>query len=222
MEVAIYLRTSTEEQNPQNQLRDCLGLLKDLGETEYEIYEEKQSAWKEEFKREEFNKIRELIKQRRIKILIVWDLDRLYRNRKNLVAFFKFCKAYDCKLFSYRQRFLEDINKAPAPWNEMLMDNMIFILGWIAEEESSKKSERVRASIKKNKQGKTISKYGKLWGGRPVPLRVRKQIVELRKQGKSFRDICKEVYYWDKSRNKHFVSMGFVHKVLAEIPQKNS
>ncbi len=54
---AIYLRTSTEEQNPQNQLNDCLSLANpDQNSTQgkgrqksapVKVYEEKQSAWKE-------------------------------------------------------------------------------------------------------------------------------------------------------------------------------
>jgi len=222
MKVAIYLRTSTDEQNPQNQLKDCLELLKSFKDTEHEIFEEKQSAWKEDTKREEFNRIKKLIKERKFDALIVWDLDRLYRNRKKLVAFFKFCKVYNCAVHSYRQDWLEQLHKIPDPFNEIMFDLMLQIMGWLAEEESIKKSQRVKASMKKNKQGKTISKYGKVWGKKPVSVKVQKQIIELRKQGKSYRDICKEVFYWDKSRNKHFVSMGYVHKVLNETPHKTS
>ena len=50
----IYLRTSTEEQNPENQLKDCLSINK-YGE--YELFQEQQSAWKDDLKRIEFNKI---------------------------------------------------------------------------------------------------------------------------------------------------------------------
>lgn len=218
----VYLRTSTDEQNPQNQLGDCKRIAEELGVDDYEIYEEQQSAWKEEHKRKQFNKIKELIKKRKVQSLIVWDLDRIYRNRRLLVQFFQLCKINNCKVHSFRQDWLEQLHKIPNPFNEIMFDLMLQIMGWLAEEESIKKSQRVKASIKKNRQGQTISKYGKVWGRKLVPIRVQKQIIELRKQGKSYRDICKEVYYWDKSRNKHFVSMGFVHKVLAENPHKNS
>ena len=39
----IYLRTSTEEQNPLNQLKDCKTICKEP----YEVVEEKQSAFKD-------------------------------------------------------------------------------------------------------------------------------------------------------------------------------
>jgi len=43
LKTVIYLRTSTQEQNPLNQLRDC----KTLVSGDYEVVEEKQSAFKD-------------------------------------------------------------------------------------------------------------------------------------------------------------------------------
>ena len=108
MTTIIYIRTSTEEQNPENQFKDCASLC----DSEYEVVEEKKSAWKDDYKREGFNEILKSIKQRECNELIVWDLDRIYRNRMKLIAFFKEAKYYDCKIRSYRQKFLEDITTA--------------------------------------------------------------------------------------------------------------
>ena len=80
----IYIRTSTEEQHPENQLKDCKTLTKE----DYELIEDKQSAWKEEKERDGFNRVKKLIKSGKIKHFIVWDLDRIYRNRKKLQEFF--------------------------------------------------------------------------------------------------------------------------------------
>ena len=213
----IYNRTSTEEQNPENQLEDCKEVIKRLNIFEFEIIEEKQSAWKDDFKRDKFNELKLQIKKREVKKLIVWDLDRIYRNRIKLIAFFKYCKTYGCKIFSFRQQFLEDINNAPEPWNEMLFDNMIFILGWMAEEESSKKSERIRASLTKDKTGQTISKYGKIWGRKKVPIKTLRKITELHEQGKTYREISNEIYYWDINNHKKYVSIRLVHKTIVEF-----
>ena len=216
MKTAIYLRTSTEEQHPENQLADCNIIAERLGDKDCKVFEEQKSAWKDDYKRDVFNEVRQLIKKREIKSLIVWDLDRLYRNRKKLIAFFKFCRTYNCKVYSFRQTFLEDIHSSPEPWNEMLFDNMIFILGWISEEESTKRSERVRLSMKKNKHGQTISKYGKVWGRKKMGEKAKRKIIEMHNQGKTYREICNGVTYWDKNRHKRNVSMGVVHKILAE------
>ena len=204
----IYIRTSTEEQNPQNQLADCKTLL----DTEnYEIVEEKQSAWKDK-DRPLFESIKKRIQKREVKELICWDLDRLYRNRKKLIEFFEFCKIYKCKIISYRQQWLNQLHQMPEPFNEIMQGLMIQIMGWIAEEESRKKSERVKIAHKNST---------KKWGRRPLE-NVDARVLELHKQGKSLREIASQVYYWDSSRNKKFVSKSAVHKIIKQIEGDSS
>lgn len=179
----IYLRTSTEEQNPQNQLKDCLSLYKkEWGE--YEVIEEKQSAFRDKKERKKFEKLKKDIMKRRVKRLIVWDLDRIYRNRKRLIAFFALCKVYECNVFSYRQSWLNQFNKYPKPWNEILYDFMLQIMGWIAEEESNKKSERVQAAYKSHR--------GKKWGRPATHTNKKKVIIDLWKNDLSYREISKK------------------------------
>ena len=48
----IYLRTSTEEQNPENQLKDCL-FINNFGE--FVLFEEKQSAFKDKDRKSIYN-----------------------------------------------------------------------------------------------------------------------------------------------------------------------
>lgn len=210
-ETIIYLRTSTEEQNPENQLKECLSV---CPSQEYTLLQEQKSAWKVDEERVEFEKVLTAIKKKHCDSLVVWDLDRIYRNRKKLVSFFELCKIYKCKIYSYRQKFLEDINKAPEPWNEMLFSNMIFILGWIAEEESKKKSERIRAAMRRDETGRITSYKGNVWGRKEVPQSTQEEIIKLHEQGKNYREICQLVFYWDASRHRKNVSMGYVHKVL--------
>jgi len=45
---AIYLRTSTKEQNPENQLNDCIKFCRKIGISEYEAFSEQKSAWMRE------------------------------------------------------------------------------------------------------------------------------------------------------------------------------
>jgi DNA invertase Pin-like site-specific DNA recombinase len=160
MITAIYIRTSTEEQNPELQLNDCESINK-YGQ--YELFKDKQSAWKDYKEREDFEKLKIKIKKRQIIHLIVWDLDRIYRNRTKLKAFFEFCKVYDCKIHSYRQEWLEDVHKIPPPFNEIIHELLIQIMGWMAEDESKKKSDRVKMAIRKKIKG-TYSYKGNKWG----------------------------------------------------------
>lgn len=219
----IYVRTSLGEQNPKLQLNDCIKVIKRLkiSDDSYETLEESKSAFKDDDKREIFNSILLQIKKRNVNNFIVWDLDRVYRNRKKLISFFKLCKVYGCKVYSYRQQFLEDINKAPEPWNEMLFDNLIFILGWIAEEESVKKSERIKMAVRrKNRDGETIKAHsykGNKWGRKEIKnKKMIVNILKLHKQGLSFSKIAKKVEYYDKSNNKINPSVWLIWKIVNE------
>jgi len=211
MRTYIYIRTSTEDQNPQLQLKDCLSINK-YGE--YEIVKEQKSAWKKDNNRIEFESIRTLIKQRKVNHLICWDLDRLYRNRIKLIAFFKLCKLYGCKVHSYRQQFLESIHDMPEPFNESMFDFMLQILGWMGEDESKKKSDRIKSAVRKRKGEETKSYLGNRWGRKPLSNKTINQIKELHKTGMSIREIAQSVIIYDKNRNERFVSKSAVHKVL--------
>lgn len=213
----IYIRTSTEEQTPELQLNDCQTLALKLGLNNSEVVSEQQSAFKD-IAREKFESIREAIKKQEVKILICWDLDRLYRNRKKLIEFFEFCKIYNCKIYSARQEWLESLNKMPEPFNEMMFNLMLQIMGWLAEEESSKKSMRVKNAVVKE-QGITKSYKGNKWGRKNIPEETKQAIIEAYKKNKSYSQICLEVFYWDKNRNKKQVSKGVVHKIIKEFKQ---
>lgn len=217
----IYIRTSTEEQTPELQLRDCEELSKKL-KLDYQIIQDKVSGWKE-IEREGFDNLVLSIKKNQIENIICWDLDRLYRNRKKLIEFFQLCKIYKCKVHSYRQQWLESLNTIQPPWNEIMFDLMLQIMGWLAEEESTKKSERVKLAMKEE-NGRIYSKYGKEWGmhsigekvcDKETGIKVDNKIVELAKQGLTIRQIRihPELYYW-KDGNKKLVSIGYIHKVL--------
>ena len=212
MKTIIYLRTSTQEQNPENQLKDCISI-NQFGA--YELFEEQQSAFKDK-NRQKFNQIIKIIKQGNVEHLICWDLDRLYRNRKKLIEFFEFCKIYNCKIHSFRQGWLEDLNKIPKPFNEIMHGLMLQVMGWLSEEESIKKSERVKSAVRK-KDNKTISYKGNKWGRKPIKTkRLIKDIIKLKQQGLTLRAITKQVYYYDKSGNKKNPSPAFVYKLLKE------
>lgn len=190
MKAVIYLRTSTEEQNPENQLKNCLTLIEsnEIKEGEYTIVEERLSAWKE-IERPLFKEIINSIKKKEINILIVWDLDRLYRNRKNLLGFFQLCAVHGVKILSYRQKWLTDLQTLKLPTGfewiaEMQINNFLNFLGWISEDESNKKSDRVKIAFKNHK--------GKRWGRPKVHTNKINVILEYYNQGLSYRQISEK------------------------------
>lgn len=224
-ETFIYLRVSSEEQNPENQKKDCIALADKLKLKDCVVLLEKQSAFKDNIKREVFESIRKAIKKKEINNLIVWDLDRIYRNRQRLLDFFNFCKAFEVKIFSARQKFLNDFDNINMPPGfeflvEMYRNNFLQFLGWIAEEESRKKSERVKLAVRKNNKGKTISYKGNLWGRKSLSKNTIEEVLKLYKQGLSMRAISKQVFYWDKNNNKKLIALSSVHKIIKQF--KNS
>ena len=218
----IYLRTSSEEQDPELQKNDCLQLSKRVELREPEILEEKKSAFKDDRKRKEFNKILYLIKRSSLRALVVWDLDRIYRNRKKLVGFFELCKAFDCKIYSVRQTFLNEIQETKLPegfefMKDMMINNFIQFLGWIAEDESKKKSDRVISAIRYREDG-AYSYKGKKWGRKRLSKNTIKKVLDLKKDNPeiSIRAISKQVVYYDKHNNAKSISRSAVHKILSE------
>ena len=203
MNTIIYLRTSTEEQNPENQLESC----KKLTNEEYYLIEDKQSAFKDNIEREGFERVRKLIKSGKIENFIVWDLDRIYRNRKRLTEFFEFCKMYNCNIHSVNQLWLEQLTKIPEPFNEIMYNLMLNLMGWLAEDESKKKSERVKSAVRK-KNGKTISYKGNKWGRKSISTQLRNKILNFTKEHPemSIRQTAKELN----------ISKSVVHKYMAK------
>jgi len=208
----IYIRTSTLEQSPELQLKD-ISTITPLDDGM--IYKEQLSAWCENVKRVVFEDILKLIKKHKASDLYVWDLDRIYRNRKRLQEFFILCKSYNCKIHSYRQKWLEDINSIPEPFNEIVNDLLISVFGWIAEEESNKKSERIKLAVRKKTGKKTKSYKGKKWGRRALPKQTVDKVMELHEQGFSIRKIANNVQKWNNGNSKN-ISKSVVHKIITQ------
>jgi DNA invertase Pin-like site-specific DNA recombinase len=215
--VAFYIRCSTAEQNPKLQIRD----LDTICSEEHDVYMENESAWADNVTRPEFNKVIALIKKRKLTDLFVWDLDRIQRNRKRLVEFFVLCKNYGCKIHSYRQTWLEDINSIPEPFNEIVVDLLINVTGWMAQDESLKKSQRVLMAVKRRKDG-TFSYKGNRWGRKSLPKQTIDRILELHEDGKSIRQIAALVKVYDKNNHGRNISTTSVHRTILEYRKEKN
>jgi len=218
----IYVRTSTEEQNPKLQIKDCVELAKKLKLFNFEILEEYGSAFKDNVKRPVFDSIKKGIIKLKVKNLIIWDFDRLFRNRIKTVEFIRNYGKLGLKVYSFRQTWFQDIEKIPEPFNYIMKDLMLQITGWIAEEESQKKSDRIKNALRKNKKGITVSYKGHRWGRKLLSKVARQKILDLHKDGLTMRMIAKNVTYADKNNNMKNVSLGIVHKTIVEFNLKNS
>ena len=224
----IYIRTSTKEQNPELQRQECIDFSTRMGLDLIEVVSEQSSAYKIDKKRPKWESLVERAKKEKLSI-VLWKYDRAFRNREE---FFKFIKVmfevYGVKVYSVTEpsilSFWEMMDKSHSDnpiFNELLngifkamWDFMIQQAGEQAEEESKKKSDRVKLAVRKE-DGVTKSYKGNKWGYHSLSKEVDKNIIRLFKEGKTYRNICKEVFYWDKSRNKRFVSIGYISKIVS-------
>jgi DNA invertase Pin-like site-specific DNA recombinase len=153
MKAALYLRTSTTDQHPENQLPALERYCYDRGYTVKGVYIEQESAWKAGHQKELARLLAD-IRGGKLKfdIVLVWALDRLSREGAaailNLVDAFK---AYGAKVISLQESWTE----APGPAAEI----MYAIVGWVAKMESERRSERTLAGLARAiKEGKCLGR----------------------------------------------------------------
>ena len=211
MKAVIYVRTSTEDQEPSNQIKDCMQFAESRGYEVVDTFVEKLSGYKQ-IERPYYNKVKEMAHRGQVNAVIVWALDRWVRNRDTLIEDVSVLRNYNCKLHSIKDAWLESIN-VDGPLGKTIQEFLLGLLGSLAQMESDRKSERVKLAVRK-KDGITVSYKGKKWGRRSLPLRVTQEVLDYHKAGKSIRWIAKNVYYYDKNKNKKYMSIGSVHKIV--------
>jgi DNA invertase Pin-like site-specific DNA recombinase len=209
----VYIRCSTGEQTPELQLTDISTM---VNIESVQIHIEQVSAFKDNIKRPVFDSLRNDIKKGNVSILYVWHLDRIFRDRKKLIDFLSFCRLHKTKVLSYNQKFLEVFLTMPTPFDEAMYDLMLQIIGWIAEEESSTKSKRVKMAVRKDANG-TYSHKGKKWGRKAFPKQTIDRVLRLHNEGASIRSISSQVNVYDKNNNSKNISKSSVHKIISKI-----
>jgi DNA invertase Pin-like site-specific DNA recombinase len=181
MKASIYLRTSTTEQHPEKQEKDCIEFAKQRGYDIDYIHYEQLSGYKKNIHRPEYEKVKEKARKGEIKAVIVWALDRWVRDRDTLLDDVTTLKNYGCKLHSVKESYLEALN-IEGPIGRTLQDFLLGLIGSLAEIESIRRSDRVKMAFKSHK--------GKKWG-RPLIHTNKKKIVwDLRNQNLSLRKIA--------------------------------
>lgn len=163
--VAIYLRVSTDKQTTENQLPGLEFLCQQRGWEIIKVYEEQASAW-DAGHQPELAKLTEQARRAQFDVVLVWALDRLCRQGSYVILQMvdKF-KKYGVKVVSVQE-----------PWTEApgeLADILYSIAGWVAQQESKRRSERVRAGLARAKmqgkgvRGPDIGRRKRRWRRRP-------------------------------------------------------
>lgn len=204
MKVAIYARVSTEEQTYEQQLQPLRAFV--AGQNDWVIvkeYVEKESAFAEGSDRKQFKEMLDAARQRKFDLLLVWSFDRFSRGGVfATIPLLHTLRQYGVNFKSLTEPFLDSTSET----FELIMP----IFSWIAKQESKHKSERLKAKFAwKRKENKPTGRASQtiLMKAQGIP----EKILELKKQGKSLREITRAVQYQSKDGKMHNVSLGYVH-----------
>jgi len=227
----IYNRTSSKDQNPELQLKKCKDFAKENNLEIVETVSEQKSAFKK--KQEKFDYVTEKAKKNNYHI-IVYRYDRAFRDKKGFYLFMReMFEDYDVKIYSATEESIltlwniVDSFKRKAKGDDFMYQFISGIMKQIwqlliqmkgeeAEEEAKKIGERVKNAIR-SKKGKTVSYKGNKWGRKKtISKRVIREVVELKNQGYTMRQISSKVKYTDKNNNQKNISLAAVYKILRE------
>jgi putative DNA-invertase from lambdoid prophage Rac len=141
---AIWARVSSSDQDNQNQLAVLREFAKRRGlEVEIE-YVSEESAWNGKHQAQITQALQDA-RLGRYQVLLVWALDRL--SREGVEAMLR-------TLRQFRERGAQVIS-IQEPWTEAMGeagDVVLAIIAWVAQMESKRRSERVKAGLDKRRR----------------------------------------------------------------------
>jgi DNA invertase Pin-like site-specific DNA recombinase len=136
----VWLRVSTGHQDSDNQVPDVEAFAGHHGYEIRERYTVSDSAWKNgggpEYKAE-LGRVLDDAHAGRFSVLIVWCLDRIIR--EGAEGALRQFRERGCTVVSVRESWL---NGSPE-----VQDVLVSFAGWMARQESDRKSERIRAGV---------------------------------------------------------------------------
>jgi len=145
MRAAIYIRVSTSDQNYDLQRPSILEYCRWKKITIVEEYAEEESAWKQG-RQKELTRLIKSAQAGNFDVVVVWALDRLTREGPaKILALVKKLQSFDVRLFSLQEPWTE----APGELGELLFA----IVGWVAQQESKRRSERTKLGIERRRNG---------------------------------------------------------------------
>src|SRR5271167_5033090 len=173
MRAAIYARVSTKDQSCAMQMRDLRAYCAARGFTIIREYIDiGQSGAKDS--RPELNELMADARKRKFEAILVWRFDRFARSTKHLLLALEEFRSLGIQFISYQ----ENIDTSSA-----LGQALFTIVSAVAQLERDLIRERVSAGIRNARaNGKTL--------GRPKAIVDRDQILEMRAEGRSLRQIA--------------------------------
>ena len=192
--VALFLRVSSTGQTTDNQEVELLELCERRGWNIVETYKEVVSGTKKNEDRKELSRMLEDLKKRPFTKVVVYDLSRLGRSVSEVVKTLSIFDDYKISLFSWKQ----NLDTSDGGMSKMFF----YFVSIFSEMEKSIQSNRQMSAINR------MRSLGKKYGGKDFVSDEKKQrIVELKKQGLSYRKIKDELN----------IGLGSISRVLNEV-----
>ena len=140
VKVAIYIRVSGGEQTEESQRQPCTDYCTERGWHIVDVFSDHARSAYKNVKRPHYDKILALVRQRQIQHIIVWSLDRwCRRGPRELRSTIDYLGSYGVQLHSVKEQWIESINM-PGSLGQTFKDFLVGIIGWLAEQESTRKS----------------------------------------------------------------------------------
>lgn len=173
---AIYARVSTLDQDPEMQLRELRAYAKHRRLTITDQFIDRVSGTRDD--RPELDRLWQQVRAGKIDTVLVWKFDRFARSTKQLIFALEEFQHLGVAFISITEQI-----DTGSPMGKA----MFTVISAIAEVERSLIAERVRAGIAKARaQGKPHS--------RPrTDEKMVREIKQLRKQGKSVREVARQL-----------------------------
>jgi DNA invertase Pin-like site-specific DNA recombinase len=155
-DAALWTRVSTDRQDTENQLPAMLDFAAHHGHAITTTYSLSESAWNGG---KDAGEYRATLKQAlddawrgKFSVLIIWALDRLTREgAEGALRVIRQFRERGCTIVSVNESWL---NGSPE-----VQDILVAFAGWMAQQESKRRSERIKAGLTKRKtEGKPVGR----------------------------------------------------------------
>jgi putative DNA-invertase from lambdoid prophage Rac len=148
---AVWLRVSTGHQDSSNQVPDVDRFTTARGLTVTETYELAESAWntKDGYKAT-LKRALDDAHAGKFTVLVVWAMDRITREgAEGALRIIRQFRDRGCTVLSVKESWL---NGSPE-----IQDVLVAFAGWMAQQESQRRSERIKAGLERRKaEGKPV------------------------------------------------------------------
>ena len=148
MRAAVYVRVSTFDQEPENQLQELRRYVEARGWTYAEFVDRGVSGAKD--RRPVLDELLKAIRRRKVNVVVVWSLDRLGRSLRHLIALLDEFQHVGVGFVSLREGLDCTTPAGRLQWQ---------IIGAISEFERARIQERVKAGLQRARaQGKRLGR----------------------------------------------------------------